>query len=110
MEITLDKKGNSEANIKIMLREEDYQPKVEEKVKAYRRQANLKGFRPGKVPVGLIKKMYGKNIKIEEINELLSRSLPQYIQENNLKIVGEPLPDREAVRNIDWESQSDFRV
>ena len=108
MEITLDKKGNSEANIKIMLREEDYQPKVEEKVKAYRKQANLKGFRPGKVPVGLIKKMYGKNIKIEEINELLSRSLPQYIQENNLKIVGEPLPDREAVRNIDWESQSDF--
>ncbi len=108
MDITLDKKGNSEANIKIMLREEDYQPKVEEKVKAYRRQANLKGFRPGKVPVGLIKKMYGKNIKIEEINELLARSLPQYIQENNLKIVGEPMPDREAVRNIDWESQSDF--
>ncbi len=91
-----------------MLREEDYQPKVEEKVKAYRRQANLKGFRPGKVPVGLIKKMYGKNIKIEEINELLARSLPQYIQENDLKIVGEPLPDREAVKNIDWESQSEF--
>ncbi len=91
-----------------MLREEDYQPNVEEKVKAYRKQANLKGFRPGKVPVGLIKKMYGKNIKIEEINQLLARSLPQYIQENDLKIVGEPLPDREAVRNIDWESQSDF--
>ena len=108
MEITLDKKGNSEANIKILLREEDYQPNVEEKVKAYRKQANLKGFRPGKVPVGLIKKMYGKNIKIEEINQLLARSLPQYIQENDLKIVGEPMPDREAVRNIDWESQSDF--
>ena len=91
-----------------MLREEDYQPGVEEKVKAYRRQANLKGFRPGKVPAGLIKKMYGKNIKIEEINALLARSLPQYIQENDLKIVGEPLPDREAVRNIDWENQSDF--
>ena len=91
-----------------MLREEDYQPNVEEKVKAYRKQANLKGFRPGKVPVGLIKKMYGKNIKIEEINQLLARLLPEYIQENDLKIVGEPMPDREAVRNIDWESQSDF--
>jgi trigger factor len=108
LEITLDKKGNTEANIKIMLREEDYQPGVEEKVKAYRRQASLKGFRPGKVPAGLIKKMYGKNIKIEEINALLARSLPQYIQENDLKIVGEPLPDREAARNIDWENQSDF--
>lgn len=91
-----------------MLREEDYQPQVEEKVKTYRKQANLKGFRPGKVPVGLIKKMYGKNIKIEEINDLLARTLPKYIQENDLKIVGEPLPDLESVRNIDWESQSDF--
>ncbi len=108
LEITLDKKGNSEASIKIVLREEDYQPQVEEKVKTYRKQANLKGFRPGKVPVGLIKKMYGKNIKIEQINELLARALPQYIQENNLKIVGEPLPDRESAKNIDWESQAEF--
>ncbi|MGB3851798.1 MAG: trigger factor [Tunicatimonas sp.] len=108
MEITLDKKGNSEALIKITLLEEDYQPQVEEKVKAYRRQVNLKGFRPGKVPVGLIKRMYGKDIKIEQINELLARTIPQYIQENNLKVVGEPMPDREAVKNIDWESQSEF--
>lgn len=108
LDITLDKKGNSEASIKIMLREEDYQPQVEKKVKTYRKQANLKGFRPGKVPVGLIKKMYGKNIKIEEINGLLARTLPQYIQDNDLKIVGEPLPDREAAKNIDWESQSEF--
>jgi trigger factor len=108
LEITLDKKGNSEASIKITLLEEDYQPQVEEKVKAYRRQVNLKGFRPGKVPIGLIKRMYGKDIKIEQINELLAQSIPQYIRENNLKVVGEPLPDREAVKSIDWESQSEF--
>lgn len=108
LDITLDKKGNSEASIKIMLREEDYQPRVDEKLKAYRKQANLKGFRPGKAPAGLIKKMYGKAIKVEEINELLARTLPEYIQENDLKIVGEPLPDLEAVRGIDWDSQSDF--
>ena len=108
MDITLDKKGNTEASIKILLKEEDYQPKIEQKVKEYRKQVNLKGFRPGKVPAGLIKKMYGKAIKVEEINELLAQKLPEYIQENNLKIVGEPLPDRNAVEGIDWDNQSDF--
>ena len=108
MDITLDKKGTTEASIKISLKEEDYQPQIEEKVKQYRKQVNLKGFRPGKVPAGLIKKMYGKAIKIEEINELLAAKLPQYIRDNDLKIVGEPLPDREAVESIDWDHQSDF--
>lgn len=108
MDITLDKKGNTEASIKINMKEEDYQPKIEEKVKEYRKKANLKGFRPGKVPAGIIKKMYGKAIKAEEINQLLSESLPRYIQENDIKIVGEPLPDMEASKNIDWENQTDF--
>ena len=108
MDITLDKKGNTEASIKILLKEEDYQPNIEQKVKEYRKQVNLKGFRPGKVPAGLIKKMYGKAIKVEEINELLAKKLPEYIQENNLKIVGEPLPDRASVENIDWDNQSEF--
>lgn len=108
MDITLNKKGNTEASIKINLKEEDYQPKVEEKVKEYRKKANLKGFRPGKVPAGIIKKMYGKAIKAEEINQLLSESLPKYIQENKIKIVGEPLPDIESAKDIDWENQTDF--
>ena len=108
MDITLDKKGNTEASIKILLKEEDYQPRIDQKIKEYRKQVNLKGFRPGKVPAGLIKKMYGKAIKVEEINELLSSKLPEYIKENNLKIVGEPLPDRTSVESIDWDNQSDF--
>ncbi len=108
LDITLDKKGNTEASIKIKLKEEDYQPKVEEKVKEYRKKANLKGFRPGKVPPGIIKKMYGKAIKVEEINQLLSESLPKFINENKLKIVGEPLPDIEAAQQIDWDNQTDF--
>ena len=108
MDITLDKKGNTEASIRISLKEEDYQPSIDQKIKEYRKQVNLKGFRPGKVPAGLIKKMYGKAIKVEEINELLARKLPEYIQESNLKIVGEPMPDRTSVENIDWDNQSDF--
>ncbi len=108
MDITLDKKENNEATLNIRLFPGDYEPKIEQKVKQYRKQVNLKGFRPGKVPSGVIKKMYGKAIKVEEINELLSQSVPQYIQENNLKVVGEPLPDLSEAENIDWENQNEF--
>ena len=108
MDITLDKKGNTEASIKINLKEEDYQSQVEEKVKEYRKKANLKGFRPGKVPAGIIKKMYGKAIKVEEINQLVSQSLPNYIREQKINIVGEPLPDYEKSEEIDWENQKEF--
>lgn len=108
MDITLDKKGNTEASIKINLKEEDYQPQIEEKVKEYRKKANLKGFRPGKVPPSLIKKMYGKGIKVEEINQLISQSLPKYIKDQELNLVGEPLPNYEGSEDIDWETQKDF--
>ncbi len=108
MDITLEKKGNTEASIKISVNEKDYQSQVEEKVKEYRKKANLKGFRPGKVPAGVIRKMYGKAIKLEEINQLVSRKLPEYIQDQDLNIVGEPLPDYEKTKNIDWETQKEF--
>lgn len=108
MDITLDKKGNTEASIKINLKEEDYQPQIDEKIKEYRKKANLKGFRPGKVPPAIIKKMYGKGIKVEEINQLISQSLPKYIKDQDLNLVGEPLPNYEGSENIDWETQKDF--
>lgn len=108
MEITLDKKGTTEGLIKIKLNEGDYQPHVEEKVKDYARKANIKGFRQGKVPAGVIKKMFGKSILVDEINHLLSHKLSDYIKENNLKILGEPLPNPSKTRDIDWEAQKDF--
>lgn len=108
MEITLDKKNNTEGIIKIKLTEGDYQPHVEEKVRDYSRKANIKGFRQGKVPAGVIKKMFGKSILVDEINHVLSHKLTDYIRENNLKILGEPLPDAEKSRNIDWDTQKDF--
>lgn len=108
MDISLDKKNSTEASIKVKLNEADYQPHVEEKVKEYAKKASIKGFRPGKVPVGLIKKMYGKSIIVEEINNLLSSSLSNYIKENDIQIIGEPLPDQEKTQKIDWENQKDF--
>lgn len=108
MNITLDKKNATDGLIKIKVSESDYQSKVEEKVRDYARKANIKGFRAGKVPAGVIKKMFGKSILVEEINHLLSHKLSDYIKENNLKIIGEPLPDREKANAIDWDGQKDF--
>lgn len=108
MEITLDKTNNTEGLIKISLHEGDYQPKVDEKVKDYARKATIKGFRQGKVPTGVIKRMFGKSIMVEEINHLLSHKLSDYIKENNIRIIGEPLPNHDKAAAIDWDQQKNF--
>jgi len=108
LDITLNKKDNTNASIKIILNEADYQPNVEQKIKEYRKNANIKGFRPGKVPTSYIKKLYGKSILVEEINSMLSKSLTDYIKENDLKILGEPIPNQEDAAKIDWDNQKEF--
>ena len=108
MEITLNKKTNTEGLIKIKLTEGDYQPKVEEKVKDYARKATIKGFRQGKVPTGVIRKMFGKSILVDEINHLLSHKITDYIKDNKIQILGEPLPNHDKTRDIDWDAQKDF--
>jgi trigger factor len=108
LEITLDKKNSTEGLIKIKINEADYQPKYEEKIREASRKANIKGFRAGKVPTGIIKKMFGKSILVEEINHMLSHKLSDYIKESNLRIIGEPLPNHEKATNINWDNQKDF--
>lgn len=108
MNITLDKQNTTEGLIKISLVETDYLPKVDEKLKEYSRKANIKGFRQGKVPTGVLKKMYGKSVLVEEVNHLISHSVSDYIKNNKLKILGDPLPNAEKARFIDWENQKDF--
>ncbi|MCE7863585.1 MAG: trigger factor [Bacteroidetes bacterium CHB5] len=108
MNITLDKQSATDGIIKIALTESDYQPKVEEKVKDYARKANIKGFRQGKVPSGVIKKMFGKSILVEEVNHLVSHSVSDYIRDQKLRILGDPMPNQEKAFGIDWDSQKDF--
>ena len=108
MDITLDRQKSNEALIKITLNEGDYQPQVSQKIKEYSRKAQIKGFRPGKVPIGLLKKMYGKSFLVDEINKKLSNSLSEYIKEQDLKILGDPLPNLEKSKTIDWDHQKDF--
>ncbi|AGA80801.1 trigger factor [Echinicola vietnamensis] len=108
MEIKLDKQSANQASIKINLNEADYQPKVDAKIKDYAKKANIKGFRPGKAPIGMVKKMYGTSVLVEEINDILSKSLSDYIKEQPFKLLGEPLPAVEDADAIDWKNQKEF--
>jgi len=93
--------------LKVKVNESDYQSKVEEKLKEYSKKAQIKGFRPGKVPVGLVKKMYGTSILVDEVNHLLSHKISDYIKEQELKLVGDPIPDSNT-KPIDWDNQKEF--
>jgi len=108
LNITLDQPSPTDGLIKITLNESDYQSKVEEKVKEYSRKMNIKGFRQGKVPSGVVKKMYGKSILVEEVNHLISHSVSDYIKEKKLNVLGDPLPNQQKASHIDWDTQKDF--
>jgi trigger factor len=108
LDITLDKKDNTSASLKINLSEADYKPKVDAKLKEYSKKVSLKGFRPGKVPAALIQKMYGKGILVDEINHIVSHTVSDYIRDNKLPVVGEPLPAEGNGSNIDWDNQKEF--
>lgn len=90
MEITLDKHAANEASVKIKLEEADYQPKVDAKIKDYAKKATIKGFRPGKAPFGMVKNLYGTSVLLEEINGILSKSLNDYLKEQEFEVLGTP--------------------
>lgn len=108
MDITLNKKGTTEASIKVSLKQDDYQLKVDKKIKDYAKKADVKGFRKGMVPTSVIERMYGKSILVDEINQMLYQGLDNYIKEEKLKIIGEPIPDHSAAQKIDWDNDKEF--
>lgn len=107
MNISLEKNSNVSAVITIKMEKADYEEKVNKTIKEYSHKAQMPGFRPGKVPVGLVRKMYGTQAKADEINKLLSESLFNYIKENNINMLGEPLGN-ESQEPQDIEKQDDF--
>jgi len=107
--ITLDKNDEQLTGLlTVHLTETDYAPAVETQLKDYAKRAQVKGFRPGKVPAGLVKKMYGKGILGEELNKLLGQTVDGYIKENKLKLLGEPLPVANDVE-LDMGQEFDFK-
>jgi len=107
MIITKENIDELNAELKITIEESDYKEKVETVLTDYRRKAKIDGFRPGKVPAGMIKKMYGTAVLIDEVNKILSESVSKYIVKEKLNILGEPLPG-EKEQNINFEKQTEF--
>ena len=108
MNITKELKDSLNAVVKIQINKDDYEPNVKKVLTDYQKKARIDGFRPGKVPAGLVQKMYGKTVMVEEINKLLSENLMKYIQDEHLHILGDPLPSEKEQKPIDWENSSEF--
>jgi len=96
------------AIITVGVEKADYAEAVEKQLRDYRKKANIPGFRPGNVPIGLVKKMFGKQVQADEINKLISDHLYNYISENKIQILGEPLPNITEQAEIDFEHQENF--
>lgn len=99
---------SSNATITIGIEKADYSEKVEKTLRDHRKKANIPGFRPGMVPMGLMKKMYGKSVLAEEINKIISDELYKYIQDNKVNLLGEPLPNETEQKDIDFGADEDF--
>lgn len=108
MNITQEKIDDLNAVIKVQLKEEDYQDKVENQLKEYRKKASVPGFRKGHVPMGMVKKMVGTNLLVDELNKILSDTLQEYLTKEKLEVLGNPLPKLEDDETIDWENQKEF--
>tara|TARA_R110002050_G_scaffold179118_3_gene312420 strand:+ start:60527 stop:61849 length:1323 start_codon:yes stop_codon:yes gene_type:complete len=104
MNITKEQIDDLNAVVKVAITKDDYQDKVATILKDYRKQANIPGFRKGQVPMGLIKKQYGKAILVDEVNKLLQDNLNKYLTEEKLDVLGNPLPKQRD--NFDWDSEN----
>ncbi|MBR4128257.1 MAG: trigger factor [Bacteroidaceae bacterium] len=105
MNITFEKTGNVTGVLTLNIEKADYEGNVKKGLQAAQKKVQMPGFRPGHVPAGMVKKMYGTQIKAEEVQKLISEKLYAYIQENNLDVLGEPIAHDDQV---DIEKDDNF--
>src|ERR1035437_1052504 len=108
MNITKENIDDLNAVLRVKIEKTDYEDKVETVLKDYRKKAIIKGFRPGMVPIGLIKKMFGRAIEIDEINKVVTDNIQKYLADEKLEILGDPLPKADEQDKIDFGTQEDF--
>ena len=108
MNISLQNVDKVSAMLTLKLEKADYQENVDKALKSLRKKVDMPGFRKGMVPMSLVKKMYKNSVMAEEVNKLLSEKLYGYIKENNLNMLGEPLPNEEKQQPIDFDTMEDF--
>ncbi|MNK12562.1 Trigger factor [compost metagenome] len=108
MNITQEKINDLNAVVKIKIAPEDYTEKVDKAIKEQAKKATLPGFRKGMVPAAHIKKMYGRSILVEEINNLLSETLNKHLTDNKVEILGQPLPVMDDSKEFKWDNTDEF--
>lgn len=108
MNITKENTDDLNAILTVKVEKSDYDENVEKILRDYRKKANIKGFRPGMVPIGLVKKMYGKAVQIDEINKLVSENIRSYLEEQKIDILGDPLPRSDENEKNDFENGESF--
>ncbi len=108
MNISRNETDELNSVLTILIEKNDYEERVEKTLRDYRRKARIDGFRPGKVPFGLISKMYRKPVLAEEVNNILNEALTKYLVDEKLNILGEPLPSETERKEIDWDNDTSF--
>ena len=109
MNITFENPDKVNGLLTITVEKEDYQEQVEKTLKNYRKRAQVPGFRPGMVPMGMIRKQYGTAVKVDEVNRLLGDKLMGYIRENKIQMLGEPLPsDKQEPQDLEKDGSLTF--
>ena len=109
MNITFENPDKVNGLLTITIEKEDYQEAVDKTLKNYRKKAQVPGFRPGMVPMGMIKKQYGTAVKVDEVNRLLGDKLMAYIRDNKIQMLGEPLPsDKQEPQDLEKDGPLTF--
>jgi len=110
MNIVKENIDDLNALIKVKVEKADYEESVEKTLKDYRKKANIKGFRPGNVPIGLIRKMYGTAVKVEEINRSISEGIQKFLADEKIDILGDPLPREDEGKHMNFETDEEFEL
>ncbi|KAA6324521.1 Trigger factor [termite gut metagenome] len=108
MNLSLQNIDNVSATLTVKVEKADYQAQIDKSLKTLRQKVQMPGFRKGMVPINLVKKLYGKSVVAEEVNKLLSEKVYGYIKENNIKILGEPLPNENEQQDLDFDIMEEF--
>ncbi len=108
MNITKDQTSELTATIQISIEKADYENDVNKELKDYQRKASMPGFRPGKVPFGMVKKMYGNAVTADKVNKLISEALNNYIIENKLPLLGHPIANLEKTSTVDFDKDENL--
>lgn len=107
MNIEREETGNLTATLKLKLDPQDYTPAVEKTLKEQRKTASWPGFRPGQVPMSIIKKRIGQSVLVNEVERLIDENLRKFIEENKMRVLGQPMPKNDGMEN-DWDSPGEF--